>query len=96
MLSDSGGALTSKELEAVCTRWQIAHQPMERTKGESSLHGLETHVHVQRRWYDSPFSLRPTPLECEQAPQAFLELYTTTAPQGLLQDRCDPPMPLVV
>ena len=35
-----------------------------------------------------------TPLEFEQAPQAFLELYHTTAHQGLLQDGFDPPMPL--
>jgi|RhiMetdeSRZDD1v2_1073273.scaffolds.fasta_scaffold433736_3 hypothetical protein len=35
-------------------------------------------------------------MECEQAHQAFMDLYTTTAPQGLLQDRFAPPMPLVV
>src|SRR6266568_3999062 len=30
------------------------------------------------------------------AHQAFMELYNTTAHQGLLKDRCDPPIPLVV
>jgi hypothetical protein len=34
-ISDSGGAFTSNECAAVWTRWQMAHQPMERTKGES-------------------------------------------------------------
>jgi hypothetical protein len=50
--SDSGGAFTSKEFEAVCTRLQIAHQPIESPKGASSRNGRETHFNVQRRLYD--------------------------------------------
>ena len=52
LLSDSGGAFTSNECEAVCPRLQIDPRPMERTKGESSLNGMETHFNVQRRLYD--------------------------------------------
>jgi hypothetical protein len=96
LISDSGGAFTSNEFEAVCTRLQIDHKPMESTKGESYLNGMETHFNVQRRLYDYQFSLSTTPLEFEQAHQAFMELYNTTAHQGLLKDRCDPPIPLVV
>jgi len=96
LLSDSGGAFPSNEFEALCTRLQIDHKPMESTKGESSLHWMETHVNVPRRLYDYQCSLSTTPLECEQAPQACMELYTTTAHQGLLTDRCAPPLPLVV
>jgi hypothetical protein len=57
---------------------------------------METHFNVQRRLYDYQFSLTTTPAECEQAHQAFMELYNTTAPQGRLKDRCDPPIPLAV
>jgi transposase InsO family protein len=96
LISDSGGAFTSNEFEAVCTRLQINHQPMESTKGESYLNWMETHFNVQRRLYDYQFSLSTTPLEFEQAHQAFMELYNTTAHQGLLKDRFDPPIPLVV
>ena len=96
MISDSGGALTSNEFEAVCTRLQIDHKPMASPKGERYLHWMATHFNVQRRLYDYQFSLSTTPLEFEQAHQAFMELDNTTAPQGLLKDRCDPPMPLVV
>ena len=96
LLSDSGGAFTSNAFEAVCTRLQIAHKPMESTKGESYLHGMETYCNVPRRLYDYQFSLTTTPMEFEQAHQAFMELSDTTAHQGLLQDRFDPPMPLVV
>jgi hypothetical protein len=64
--------------------------------GESYLHGMATHFNVQRRLYDYQFSLSTTPLEFEQAHQALMELDNTTAPQGLLKDRCAPPMPLVV
>lgn len=94
LISDSGGAFTSNEFEAVCTRLQIDHRPMESTKGESYLNWMETHFNVQRRLYDYQFSLSTTPLEFEQAHQAFLELYNTTAHQGLLQDGFDPPIPL--
>jgi hypothetical protein len=51
---------------------------------------------VQRRLYDYQFSLTTTPMELEQAHQAFLHLYNTTAHQGLLEDGFDPPIPLVV
>ena len=96
LISDSGGAFTSNEFEAVCTRLQIDHRPMESTKGESYLNWMETHFNVQRRLYDYQFSLTTTPLEFEQAHQAFLHLYNTTAHQGLLEDGFDPPIPLVV
>jgi putative transposase len=96
LISDSGGALTSNEFEAVCTRLQIDHQPIESTKGESYLNWMETHFNVQRRLYDYQFSLTTTPLEFEQAHQAFMHLYNTTAHQGLLKDQFDPPIPLVV
>jgi hypothetical protein len=56
LLSDSGGALTSNEFAAVCTRLQIEPKPMESPKGESYLHGMETHVNVQRRLYEYPCS----------------------------------------
>jgi transposase InsO family protein len=96
LISDSGGAFTSNEFEAVCPRLHIDHKPMESTKGESYLNWMETHFNVQRRLYDSQFSLSTIPMEFEQAHQAFLELYNTTAHQGLLQDGFDPPIPLQV
>ena len=34
LISDSGGAFTSNEFEAVCTRLQIDHKPMESTKAQ--------------------------------------------------------------
>ena len=95
-ISDSGGAFTANEFEAVCTRLQIDHQPMESTKGESYLNWMETHFNVQRRLFDYQFSLSTTPLEFEQAHQAFMELSNTTAQQGLLKDQHEPPIPLVV
>jgi hypothetical protein len=57
---------------------------------------METHFNVQRRLYDYRFSLTTTPAEFEQAHQAFMELYNTTAHLGLLKDQFDPPIPLVV
>ena len=57
---------------------------------------METHFNIQRRLYDYQFSLTTTPMEFEQAHQAFMELYNTTAHQGLLQDHFDPPIPLAV
>ena len=96
LISDSGGAFISNEFEAVCTRLQIDHRRIESTKGESYLNWMETHFNVQRRLYDYQFSLSTTPLECEQAHQAFMELYNTTAHQGLLKDRFAPPIPLAV
>ena len=35
LISDSGGAFTSNDFEAVCTRLQIDHKPMESTKGKA-------------------------------------------------------------
>jgi hypothetical protein len=57
---------------------------------------METHFNVQRRLYDYQFSLTTTPAAFEQAHQAFMALYNTTAHQGLLNDQFDPPIPLVV
>ena len=96
LISDSGGAFTSNEFEAVCTRLQIDHKPIESTKGESYLNWMETHCNVQRRLYDYQFSLSTTPMAFEQAHQAFLHLYNTTAHQGLHKERFDPPIPLQV
>jgi transposase InsO family protein len=96
LISDSGSAFTSNEFEAVCTRLQIDHKPIESTRGESYLNWMETHFNVQRRLYDDQFSLTTTPLEFEQAHQAFMHLYNTTAHHGLLKDQFDPPIPLVV
>jgi len=96
LISDSGGAFTSNEFEAVCTRLQLDHKLIESTKGESYLHWMETHFNVQRRLYDYQFSLTTTPMEFAQAHQAFLHLYNTTAHQGLLKDQFDPPIPLLV
>src|SRR5712664_4572692 len=56
----------------------------------------ETHCNIQRRLYDYQFSLTQTPLEFEEAHQHFLELYNTTAHQGLLQERFASPIPLHV
>jgi Integrase core domain len=96
LISDSGGAFTSNAFEAVLTRLQIHHETIESTKGESYLNWMETHFNVQRRLYDYQFSLTTTPAEFEQAHQAFMALYNTTAHQGLLKDKFDPPIPLVV
>ena len=85
LISDSGGAFTSNEFEAVCTRLEINHEPIESTKGESYKNLMETHFNIQRRLYDYQFSLTTTPMEFEQAHQAFMELYNTTAHQGLIQ-----------
>jgi hypothetical protein len=63
LISDSGGAFTSNAFEAVCTRLQIDHKPMESTKGESYLNWMETHFNVQRRLFDYQFSLTTTPGE---------------------------------
>jgi transposase InsO family protein len=96
LISDSGGAFTSKAFEAVLTRLQIRHETIESTKGESYLNWMETHFNIQRRLYDYQFSLTTTPAEFEQAHQAFIMTYNTTAHQGLLKDQFDPPIPLEV
>jgi transposase len=96
VISDSGGAFTSNDFEAVCTRLGIEHNPIESTKGESYLNWLETHFNVQRRLFDYQFSLTTTPGEFERVHQTFIETYNTTAHQGLLKDQFSPPIPLHV
>jgi Integrase core domain/Winged helix-turn helix len=96
LISDSGGAFTSTAFEAALTGLQIHHETIESTKGESYLNWMETHVNIQRRLYDYQFSLTTTPSEFEQAHQAFMTTYNTTAHQGLLKDKFDPPIPLAV
>jgi len=78
LISDSGGAFTSNEFEAVCTRLQIDHKPMESTKGESYLNWMETHFNVQRRLFDYQFSLTTTPGEFERVHQTFIATYNPT------------------
>ena len=96
LVSDSGGAYTSNDFEAVCRRLQIHHETIESTKGESYQNLMETHFNIQRRLYDYQFSLARTPAELEQRHQAFMQTYNTTAPLGLLQDRRLPPIPAKV
>ena len=96
LISDTGGAYISNEVEAVCTRLGIDHHTIVSTQGASYMHLMETHCNIQRRVYDYQFSLTQTPLEFEQAHQRFLQLYTTTAHQGLLQEKCERPIPLDV
>jgi transposase InsO family protein len=95
-VSDSGGAYTSNEFEAVCDRLQLRHEPIESTKGESYKNLVETHFNIQRRLYDYQFSLAQTPLELEQRHRAFIQTYNTTAHQGLLHDQRLPPIPVEV
>jgi transposase len=96
VISDSGGAFTSHDFEAVCRRLGIAHNPIASTKGESYLNWMETHFNVQRRLYDYQFSLTTTPAEFERVHNRFIEIYNTTAHQGLLKDQFTPPIPLQV
>ena len=96
LISDSGGAFISNEFEGVCARLEIDHKTIVSTQGESYLNILETHFNVQRRLYDYQFSLCTTSAELEQAHQAFLRLYNTTAHEGLLKDGFDPPIPIEV
>ena len=96
LISDSGGAYISNEFEAVCSRLEIDHQTMISTQGESYMNLMETHFNIQRRLYDYQFSLTTTPAELEQAHQAFIQIYNTTAHQGLLKERFAPPIPLAV
>jgi hypothetical protein len=56
----------------------------------------ETHFNIQRRLFDYQFSLTTTPAEFEQVHQTFIQTYNTTAHQGLLNDQCNPPIPLKV
>jgi hypothetical protein len=96
LISDKGGAFTSDEVEAVCTRLGIDHHTITSTQGESSMNLMESHFNIQRRLYDYQFSLTRTPPEFEQAHQDFLQLYNTTAHQGLLHEKFQPPIPLEV
>ncbi len=96
LISDSGGAFTSRAFKAVLTRLQIQHETIESTKGESYQNLMETHFNIQRRLYDYQFSLTTTPAAFEQAHQTFMATYNTTAHQGLLNDQCSPPIPLQV
>ena len=96
LISDSGGAFTSHDVTAVLKRLQIAPNPLLRTQGESYKNLMETHFNIQRRLYDYQFSLTTTPVEFEQAHQAFMTLYNTTAHEGLLKDGFQPPIPLQV
>jgi transposase InsO family protein len=96
MISDSGGAFISNAFEGVCTRLGIDHQTIVSTEGQSYMNLMETHFNIQRRVYDYQFSLTRTPLEFEEAHQRFLELYNTTAHQGLLKEHFASPIPLDV
>jgi transposase len=96
LISDSGGAFTSHEVTAVLKRLQIEPNPLLSTHGESYKNLMETHFNIQRRLYDYQFSLTTTPVEFEQAHQAFMATYNTTAHEGLLQDGFHPPIPLQV
>jgi transposase InsO family protein len=96
LISDSGGAYTSADFEAVCTRLQIQHATIVSTQGESYQNLMETHFNIQRRLYDYQFSLAPTPAALEQVHQAFIRTYNITAHQGLLKDRRLPPIPVEV
>src|SRR2546423_1641506 len=94
--SDSGGAFISDAFEGVCRRLTIDHQTIVSTQGQSYMNLMETHFNIQRRLYDYPLALTHTPQEFDEAHQRFLGLYNTTAHQGLLKDKFDPPIPLYV
>ena len=96
LISDKGGAFTSNEVEAVCQRLGIDPQTITRTQGESYMNLMESHFNIQRRLYDYQFSLTQTPLEFEQVHRDFIQLYNTTAHQGLLKEKFKPPIPLEV
>src|SRR5712691_12864829 len=87
LISDSGGAFISDAFEGVCTRLAIDHKTIISTEGQSYQNLMETHFTIQRRLYDYQFSLTQTPLEFEEAHQRFLQLYNTTAHQGLLKEQ---------
>jgi len=57
---------------------------------------IETHFNMQRRLYDSQFSLTHTPLELAQVHQRFIHTYNTTAHQGLWHEGFAPPIPSTV
>ena len=96
LVSDSGGAYTSDAFEAVCSRLEIDHKTIVSTQGQSCLNWIETHFNIQRRLYDYQLSLATSPSDLEQRHQAFMQLYNTTAHQGLLADKRLPPIPVEV
>jgi transposase/transposase InsO family protein len=96
LVSDKGGAFISDVFEAVCRRLDIDHKTITGKDGESYKNLIETHFNIQRRLYDYQFSLSRTPIEFEQAHRRFLELYNSTAHQGLLKEKFQPPIPLQV
>src|SRR4029450_6275670 len=63
---------------------------------ESYLNWIETHFNIQRRLYDYQLALARTPSDLEQRHQAFIQLYNTTAHQGLLSAQRLPPSPLEI
>ena len=71
LVSDSGGAYTSDDFEAVCTRLQIQHETIVSTQGESYQNWMETHFNIQRRLYDYQFSLARTPGGVRAAPSGL-------------------------
>lgn len=96
VISDSGGAYISEAFAGVCRRLEIDHITIVSTQGQSYMNLMETHFNIQRRLYDYQFALTRTPLEFEQAHQRFIELYNTTAHQGLLKEQWASPIPLDV
>jgi transposase InsO family protein len=96
LISDKGGAYISDVFEAVCVRLGIDHKTITGKDGESYKNLMETHFNIQRRLYDYQFALSRTAIEFEQAHRRFLELYNSTAHQGLLQEQFQPPIPLHV
>ena len=53
-------------------------------------------MHRKLGLYDYQFALSTTPAALEQAHQAFIQLYNTTAHQGLLKEGFAPPIPVVI
>jgi transposase InsO family protein len=89
--SDRGGAFTSDAFETVCWRLPILHTPMVSTQGESDKNLMETHVNIQRRVFDSQFSLTQTPTEVEPVHRRFIQTYHTTAHEGVVKEGVVPP-----
>src|SRR4030095_12631680 len=94
--SDSGGAYTSDAFEAVCRRLEIDHKTIVSTQGQSYLNWIEPHFDIQRRLYDYQFSLARTPSDLEQRHQECIQIYNTTAHQGLLANQRLPPIPVKI
>ena len=94
VLADRGGACTAHACAAGGTRVQMAHQPRERTPGARALPGMAPPGHGPRRLGDSPGAGTTPPGADARGPQPLSEPSQTPAPQGLLHDPCDPPLPL--